>query len=666
MRRFNDCKGQELVEFALILPIMVVILVAIAEMGFMWTLRGTVSDAVKSSVQQMQVIAGTTEANASATLRNNIETYLTNHGVPNASNVQVILKTNGENTTVNVLYTYSPTFTLPNFFGINLLPDNVRMSSTQVVNSAVFGLNTYTGETSLPTLPPNPTSILQSDPTGKERGKMAFLIDLPGDVDKIVNWWGHDIMTGNTGINASTGTIMVRSADQNGAWSDIGTGNNWRDTGDSYADLLLVNGYTTVVYADGSAGNNIDSGDLPGAINTYDGEIGNISWCKPSSSTAAGAVNCDGDITTSAASSSLLANSIYGIGDGYEVLTPVPAVTPADQVSLPSSAYVRDETYRNLTYDSDITKIKFYVPRAIAEASTFVAPKDDGNDLTNAGTRDLLLTQTFDTDGDGVPDYYDEHKTEADADKNGKIDGYQTAAFGAVAANYPEYEADLGKTDGKTGAIPTEKVTAPDDAKNLVPYNSTLDLASNANSFFTPADDGGAGSNNNFAGKECAVNGVVGTTPQCGEDRPYFLRIKNVYTGSTGLEMRVPVSAPNADIRNVAEKYRAPDPNKRIFVVEVLSRDDDGDSFFEKSGFTVVLPVDDDGNGDGKNDASAQDTAVYGSGGNYTKGLLFVNGTTGGSNFGLTADSTYGYSALDPTDTSAAGLDYTLGTKYTP
>lgn len=623
MRNFRLSKGQELVEFALILPVMLVILVAIAEMGFMWTLRGTVSDAVKSSVQQMQLIAGMTEGDASNLLRDNIKSYLENHGVPNAGSVAVTLNTIGENTTVNVSYQYNPTFTLPNFFGIQLLPDTMTMGSSQVINSAIFGPNNYAGgDIQLPLNvnmldPTTATSILKSDPTG-ERQHMAFLVDLPGPYDKIVNWWGHDVMTANSAINAQTGTIWVKGPEYGG----------WGDTNDSYADILLSQGYTTVVYSDGGAGLNISAVQMPGPANIHDGELGALSWCTPAS---AGASTCDGDLTTTA-SGTLLVNSFLDVGAGYEVLPPAPLASDVDQVSLPSGDLVADKTFRNVTYQNeDMAKLKFYIPKS--KSGSFVPPAD-----VPIPDPDAVLQKVTDIDGDGIPNAYDTYPTEADADKDNVLDGFQTAYNGGLKTEYNVY--GWGSIDGKTGSIPTYS-------------GNTINTVSSA-SALTPGTYVNP-SESSFADNNCAANGVI-TAANCGQTRPYFLRVKKKYTTNLGQDIRV---ASNASALYATEKYKAPDPNRKVFQVEVIARDFDKDGTFEPA-TGAVISVDDDGNDDGKNDASTADTWPLGdTSGNYTRGLMFVDNTTGRINFGIPAGSNMGYPSVDP----STDLGYSPGDK---
>lgn len=642
MKKIRRLKGQELVEFALILPVMVVILVAIAEMGFMWTLRGTVSDAVKSSVQQMQLIAGQTEGGASTILETNIKNYLQNHGVPNAGSVQVTLNTSGENTAVNVTYKYKPTFTLPNFFGITLLPDEMVMGSSQVINSAIFGPNNFAGgsATGIPAAvnPASPTSVLTGDPTDTVRKQMAFVIDLPGNVDKIVNWWGHDIMTANSGINSQTGEITIK---------DPGTG-MWTDTGESYTDLLLINGYTSAIYVNGAAGIPLNGVELPGSANIYDGELGGLSWCSPASS---GTDTCSGDLTANATTNaSLLAQSIYDIGKGYEVLTPVPSSAAVDAVTLPSGDLVADNAYRDVKYASDdMAKLRFYVPRSVVESNDFVPPAETARDLTNATDQENVLKQGIDTDGDGVPNYFEEangtNPYDADEDKNNIIDGYQAGALGTakVAYDYKGWAIQTGTgvaTDGRIPTYGTNTVNTEISASQMV-----ADLKAGKDVYVSPLYK-------DFADKTCAETGNTGLS-RCDNTRAYFLKVNSVVTTASGSEIRV--ASNNADSAYYAtEKYRDPDPNRKVFEVEVITRDFDKDGVIELDS-VLVVPVSDDGNNDGKSDASNTDTANA----NMTRGLLFVDGMTGYSYFNNATDDVLGYPQYNP----ASDLDYSPGDK---
>jgi hypothetical protein len=646
MKNLRKLKGQELVEFALILPIMLVILVAIAEMGFMWTLRGTVADAVKSSVQQMQTIAGTDLATAEATLEANIRNYLVTHGVPNASSLDVTLSdpNASDYTTVSVSYSYNPTFTLPNFFGIQLLPSTVAMGSSQVINSAVLRNNDYTaGDTTLPSIvnPASPSSILVDDPTADDslRKKMAFIVDLPGPVDKIVNWWGHDIMPANAGINSVDGTIWVKSPYNNFGDTDpnvIG----WGSSGETYSSLLLANGYTTGIYVNGTAGVNIRGVQLPGSLNIHDGDMGSsLNWCTP---TSAGGGDCDGDLS---ASGTLLSESIYNIGTGYEVLPPTPSSSPIDQVTLPSGDLASDKTFRDTTYqDKTYSSLKFYYPKDVD--TTKFTPPAEGGDLTSGAVQAKLLSQTMDGDGDGIPNAWDDSPSDPDDNKDRILDGHQSgtvATFIADATAKNDYEVFGWSTDGKTGDIPKTNITT--SGPTLAPSDYVSPDAGT-----TP-----------YASSACATCSTVASCTASCNTNPYFLKVVSEYTTSSGQQMRIPRTAASSTYYST-EKYKEPDPNKRIYSVQVFSRDFDMDGVYEPATGTAT-PVDDDGNNDGMNNGSTSDTLPLSDGTAFTRGLIFVEGTVAGATFTSASDPTLGYSVSVPSDGSIS--EYTTTTKAT-
>lgn len=605
MKRLKKMKGQELVEFALILPIMILILVAIAELGFVWTLRGTVGDAVKSSVQQMQLIAGLSPAQAQGVLQTNIKNYIVNHGLPNADSVQVTLSdpNASEHTVVSVQYQYNPSFTLPNFFGVQILPDTFTLTSTQVINSAVIQPNNFSaGDPNLPSAvnPASPNSILIDDPTSGEfiRKQMAFIVDLPGDVDKIVNWWGHDIFPGSVGINTKTGTLMVKSpysTDMYGGSVGSANGFGWKDTGQSYSGLLLANGYTTVFYVDGSAGLNIDGVEMTGIANVYEGELGTgLSWCTPAS--GGGTNTCDGDLTTNGAANTTLTNGIYEIGKGYEVLVPVPTASVIDAVSLPSAADVADLISRGVSYDQyNFPTVKFYSPKDVTPAE-FIVPAEVTDNLADAATREKYLYQVIDADGDGIPTYWDLHPEDGDVDKDLVLDGYQSSLSGPVKANYDIYS--WGPIDGKTAVFPQNNVVVPSATPAI---NTLVD--------YVHAD---------FAPSSCATAG-------CTTNQPFFLRVFNDYRTGTGERVEIATSGTNSSFYN-SEKYREPDPNKNVYIFNIHARDANEDNTVTISG--TIGPLDDDINDDGIYNYT--DSLPLSDGTTITKGLMYIDSATGG------------------------------------
>jgi hypothetical protein len=646
MKKIREFTGQELVEFALILPLMLVILVGIAEMGFMWTLRGTVADAVKSSIQRLHDIAGSDAGTVQATLQDRMTHYLQTHGVPNATSLIVEMSDPNASDYTNIIvsYSYNPTFTLPNFFGIQLLPTTVTMSSQQVVSSALLRPNNYGigDNTNFPTAvdPLVNNSILINDPTPNNslRKQIAFLVDLPGNIDKIVNWWGHDILPGNAGVNLQDGTVWIRSPYQDFSASNPGN-IGWGSTGESYAPVLLANGYSIAIYVDGSAGANLAGVQLPGPLNIYEGEMGSaLTWCNPPSS-GLGGIDCNGDLSNE---DILLTKSFYNIGKGYEVLAPAPSSSPIDQVTLPSGDLVSDQTFREVAQaDAPYASVKFYYPKNLD--GTKFNPPLDGEKLDNVASINKMLAITLDADGDGIPNFWDLKPLDPDDNKDMIIDGHNSGSvsnFITNATNKDIYQVYGWNVDGKTGDLPLSNVTVP--SPNLV-----------ANQYVTPA------AINGYASAACAgCTDVASCTAACNNE-PYFLKVVSEYTTNTGepIKMKIPSAS---SVYYGSEKYIEPDDNKKIYVVQVFTRDFNHNGVYEPAIGGVVSLIDDDGDDNGINNASTGDTLALSDGLAFTKGLLFVDNTTGGASFNMlpsytSNDPTLGYNLPGPPPPSGFG-----------
>lgn len=633
MRKSKYIKGQELVEFALILPVMIVILVVISELGFAWVLKGNVADSVKSAVQQMQTIAGQNTATATNTLQTNIKNYLISHNIPNANSLTVNLSdpTASDYTTVAVNYTYNPIFTLPNFFGIQVLPTSITMNSYQIINSAILRANNFaTGDSTVPVFA-TPSSVLVSDSASGNftRNQVAFLIDLPGNVDVLVNWWGHSILPAGVGINALTGKILVRSpytVDINGIALPAPNANGWRATDESYAGLLLVNGYTTVYYIDATTiGTNIDTIELGGPPNIWDGDLGiGLTWCKPK--TAGSGDTCDGDLTSNTAKTSTMVQSIYNIGNGFEVLTPIPTASNVDQVTLPSSADVADNTRREIVYNGqNFAKLKFYVPKS-AYNKTFITPSAGVYNLANAVDRILMLKQTVDADGDGLPTFWDLNPDDPDIDKDMILDGYAKTSKASVSS-YPI----SGWTITNNAGTITYKAKIP--TKNV-----TISAVTGFPLYATPTDttvpSGGQSDATLYASSTCAAS-------SCTTVQPFFLKALQNYKTANNYSVKIPKEFSSLSADALAEKYyNEPDITRAIVVVRIMARD------FNKDGKIQIPGADANA---GKYDATAAvDYRQTTTSGPYVEGLVSFEPSNGGKTFTRTDYQTLGRTPVNP------------------
>jgi Flp pilus assembly protein TadG len=144
-------KAQQLVEFAIMLPSLMILLLIILEFGYAVYVRGILADATRVSlikVNQLYNTAGNDEEKLDqikAQIRQYIDDYLYKNNIPYSGSVTVnIADVSGTNiSVVTVKYIYYPSFILPDILGGSLIPKKIGIFSSQVVNTALIKANSY-------------------------------------------------------------------------------------------------------------------------------------------------------------------------------------------------------------------------------------------------------------------------------------------------------------------------------------------------------------------------------------------------------------------------------------------------------------------------------------------------------------------------------------------
>ncbi|MGD9580739.1 MAG: TadE family protein [Vampirovibrionia bacterium] len=140
MKKFS--KGQSLLEFALVAPILVLILVVISELGYTFVVRHTIIDGIKQTVLSSHSLIGkysTTQELLDA-MKANMNTYVSTHNLPTPVKLDFGVGTsNAYGTAVIIPYTYKPAFRL-----IGITPEQVTIQSSQVLQSGLLKINAPT------------------------------------------------------------------------------------------------------------------------------------------------------------------------------------------------------------------------------------------------------------------------------------------------------------------------------------------------------------------------------------------------------------------------------------------------------------------------------------------------------------------------------------------
>ncbi|EKE02948.1 MAG: hypothetical protein ACD_20C00302G0009 [uncultured bacterium] len=176
MRKNSGYKrGQHLVEFALILPIIVIILLIIIEYGYAIVARNTLSEAVKMTVSRLNRIADMPGDNTTKVSRIEneitiaVQDYFKKHDMlyDGTVNVTVTQQSGSETALVLATYRYFPAFTLPRVLTGDLIPEEITVTSSQAVNANLLNPNLYWSYLSTSSLTSfnNSTSLFEANTT---------------------------------------------------------------------------------------------------------------------------------------------------------------------------------------------------------------------------------------------------------------------------------------------------------------------------------------------------------------------------------------------------------------------------------------------------------------------------------------------------------------------
>ncbi len=246
----NKKRAQELVEFAIIVPILMMILFIIVEFGSALNARITVGDAVKIALVKVNNLSSLngTEDDKKAFVENYVKRevikYLILHNIPNSGSVKAKVKVvNGKYAVILVSYSYHPYFIIAGLLGHGV--DTIPFSSSQTLNPHIFEANVLPQSFTTTELSEFHTATsgdsiesgalvdgYYDNPPGYDvREHTAFLLHFYGgvvnypnlqyDKARLVSWQGNDLLPPNLRINLKTGTLEVRSPYYHaGVWFD--------------------------------------------------------------------------------------------------------------------------------------------------------------------------------------------------------------------------------------------------------------------------------------------------------------------------------------------------------------------------------------------------------------------------------------------------------------
>jgi uncharacterized protein (UPF0333 family) len=139
-------KAQQLIEFLLVVPFMMIILGILIEYAYALNINMTLSQGLKTATVSIyaNIKPSMTENDIKTLVKNNLETYLSSNNAPvnSENNLTVGCTTIGETAVFMASYTYVPAFTLPNVY-FKIMPDEFHFFATSAVPAMFLGENNY-------------------------------------------------------------------------------------------------------------------------------------------------------------------------------------------------------------------------------------------------------------------------------------------------------------------------------------------------------------------------------------------------------------------------------------------------------------------------------------------------------------------------------------------
>lgn len=272
----NAKKSQQLIEFLLIAPFLIIILGILTEFAYALNIQMTLIQGLKEVTSNIysEISPGATTDSIKTQALSDLKTYLSNNNAPveSENNINLSYVTVSPQSAVFMArYTYYPGFTLPKMF-FKIMPDQFEFLATVPVPTAFLGVNNYSSGVNSTTLDKvwsstadfsdldsfnsSKNGILKSGATA--RNAMLFLV--PNSAAKalgysnlyaLVTWTGSIITIGaqTYNVNITTGKINTCSSTTCSA------------TATNFIDYMAANNYYNVILINDSDA--ADIADLP-------------------------------------------------------------------------------------------------------------------------------------------------------------------------------------------------------------------------------------------------------------------------------------------------------------------------------------------------------------------------------------------------------------------
>ncbi len=476
-------KAQQLLEFALILPIIIVILVVVVEFGYIINARVSLSEAVKLSlikVNQLYSQPGNDAAKEAAiisSIEDELKTYFDDQGLPYSDSLTVAVERVPDSLTsiIRVNYVYKPFFSLTNFFGSEIIPAEYNFTSTQVVNDVLLQANDLNSSLSTMALSSFGKTAIDFDGRTSILEKQEYEIDAMNILDfrksvvflvgvgtndytyaRLVNWYGEDLLPANLVINIQTGTLFVKSPYYSVTFFDTQIPYTW---------VITSLGFSQAIYS--KMGTNPDHPER--RLWFQDQELSfnlGLPWCSQEA-----CINC-GDCTADLTDINI--DNINKRGISMLLDSNNPSYGAMEKIKV-VSGHTRPETIYNHNFIRDNFVLRLYVPNSTKPADSengfkFSFELDASGVLMSGGTSIDIIDVIMDNDNDNIPNAWDDDPEYIDVDGNGVIDGNETVNIDPTLVEYGLPE-NVDVTTLAVGAVVNS--AAPDCSGSTSQYTVT-------------------------------------------------------------------------------------------------------------------------------------------------------------------------------------------------
>lgn len=311
IKNIRKLKSQQLLEFILLIPFMIIIIGILTEYTYALNINMTLSEALKAVSANIysEIKPGMNSGDIKSLIETDFTKYLQDNNIPTnpVNNIQIGYFIKDRTAVFMASYTYIPVFTLPNFY-FKIMPEKFNFFTTSAVPSAFLGENNYTSYidslaldgvwsssgsfSSESDFNTSKKGIMKNDASGG-RNKMLFLIQTTAAVLSkpyvLVNWNGtiQTIGTNTYTVDTDTGKLYQCNA--------AGTVCTYVER---FFDYLTTNNYRNIIFIHDTA---VPS-DLS-LLSTY--------WITPAGSTDLSPSSVDGILKRQLA----LVNSSGSIGN---------------------------------------------------------------------------------------------------------------------------------------------------------------------------------------------------------------------------------------------------------------------------------------------------------------------------------------------------------------